>query len=108
MSSSKFPPSSRYYSVDTAVRTGDDGKPVVYLKRRFIPQPDQYQLIEVHTVKDGERLDVITSQHLGDPEQFWRLCDANAAMHPLELTEKPGQQIRVTLPEGLPGQSEGE
>ena len=28
------------------------------------------------------------AQYLGDPEQFWRICDANGAMRPEELTEE--------------------
>ena len=40
-----------------------------------------------------------------DPEQFWRLCDANAAMRPDELTESVGRRLRITLPEGIPGVS---
>ena len=53
--------------------------------------------------REGERLDIIAAQHLGDPEQFWRLCDANGAMRPDELTETVGRRLRITLPEGIPG-----
>ena len=38
----------------------------------------------------GDRLDNITAKYLGDPEQFWRMCDANGAMRPEELTETIG------------------
>ncbi|MGH7229842.1 MAG: LysM domain-containing protein, partial [Nitrospiraceae bacterium] len=41
--------------------------------------------------------------YVGDPEQFWRLCDANAAMRPEELTGIIGRVLRITLPEGIPG-----
>ena len=41
--------------------------------------------------------------YLGDPEQFWRVCDANRAMRPDELTETIGRRLRITLPEGIPG-----
>ena len=51
----------------------------------------------------GDRLDNITAQYLGDPEQFWRICDANDAMRPDELTETIGRRLRITLPEGMPG-----
>ena len=37
------------------------------------------------------------------PRQFWRVCDANAAMRPDELTETIGRRLRITLPEGIPG-----
>ena len=33
-----------------------------------------------------DRLDVMAAQYLGDPELFWRICDANGAMRPEEFT----------------------
>ena len=45
----------------------------------------------------GDRLDNITANYLGDPEQFWLLCDANNAMHPDELTAQIGQKLRIPL-----------
>ena len=36
----------------------------------------------------GDRLDLITARTLGDPEQFWRVCDANDALDPAELTDR--------------------
>jgi hypothetical protein len=60
--------------------------------------------LQEHVVTQGERLDNITALYLGDPEQFWRLCDANAAMQPEEL-EEISRRLRITLPEGVPGVS---
>jgi hypothetical protein len=60
-------------------------------------------LLQLHTVTEGERLDNITARYLGDPEQFWRVCDANNAMRPEELTETIGRKLRITLPEGITG-----
>ena len=50
-----------------------------------------------------ERLDNITAKYMDDPEAFWRIADANAAMRPEELTETIGRRLRITLPEGIPG-----
>jgi hypothetical protein len=58
-------------------------------------------LVEV-TVTDGDRLDLITGRTLGDPEQFWRVADANNAMNPSELTEEPGTIVRVPIPQVEP------
>ena len=33
----------------------------------------------------------------------WRICDANGALRPEELTELIGRRLRITLPEGVPG-----
>ena len=98
-----FPATSRYHDIATATIERPDGKIDVYLRRRFIPPPENFSLLHEHLVVQGDRLDNVTARYLGDPEQFWRICDANAAMRPDELTETPGRRLRITLPEGLPG-----
>jgi len=98
-----YPITSRYYGVEMAELTLPNGKTVVYLRCRFVPSPERFHLLQLHTVTEGERLDNITARYLGDPEQFWRVCDANNAMRPEELTETVGRQIRITLPEGITG-----
>ena len=99
----RFPPTSRYYGIDTATIQTADGTTITYLRRRFVPQPDQFNLLVEHTVADGERLDNITAQYMNDPEQFWRICDANNAIDTNALTDTVGQVLRITLPEGIPG-----
>ena len=103
MSTNNFPLTSRYYGVETATLTTDAGKTTIYLRRRFVPSPDRFALLQFHEVTQGERLDNITARYLGDPEQFWRLCDANGVLHPDEMMRPIGRQLRVTLPEGIPG-----
>ena len=103
MSTFQFPPTSRYYGIETATLESVNGDKTVYLKRRFVPEPERFSLLLVHGVRQAERLDNIAAQYLGDPEQFWRLCDANRALRPDELTERPGSTLRITLPEGIPG-----
>lgn len=98
-----FPPTSRYHGIDTAKKKTVDGKTVIYLRRRFIPPPERFSLLQEHTVVQGDRVDNLANQYLGDPEQFWRMCDANGVMRPDELTETIGLRIRITLPEGIPG-----
>ncbi len=103
MSTNNFPLTSRYYNIETASLETPAGKTIIYLTRRFVPSPDRFALLQVHVVTQGDRLDNITANYLGDPEQFWRVCDANAAMRPEALTETIGRSIRITLPEGIPG-----
>lgn len=98
-----FAANSRYYGIDTATLTSQPGNTIVYLLRRFLPRPENFQVLQEHTVTQGERLDNIAAQVLGDPELFWRLCDANNAMRPDELTETVGRMLRITLPEGITG-----
>jgi hypothetical protein len=99
----QYPITSRYYQVEMATLETPDGKTVVYLRRRFVPDPGRFSLLQEHTVTEGERLDNITAQYLGDPEQVWRVVDANNAMRPEDLTAEPGRALRITLPEGIPG-----
>jgi hypothetical protein len=100
---SMFPPTSRYFGVDPAWLEIGDELTIVYLRRRFVPQPEGFALLQEHVVVEGDRLDNITALYLGDPEQFWRVCDANRAMRPEKLTETIGRRLRITLPEGIPG-----
>jgi hypothetical protein len=104
---SRFPPNSRYHGIPTAKLTLPDGREVAYLRRRFVPQPEGLALLYTVRVEEGDRLDNLAATHLGDPELYWRLCDANAAMRPDELTEEVGRELRVTLPEGVPGTPNG-
>jgi len=102
-----FPPSSRYHGIEVATRTASDGRPMAFLRRRFCPQPERLALIREHAVTDSDRLDNLAAAYLGDPLLFWRLCDANRALDPAELTAAVGRRLRITLPEGVPGTSLG-
>lgn len=102
-----FPPNSRYNGIDTGTLTTVTGDTIVYVRRRFVPPPERFALVQEHTVVEGDRLDNLAAKYLGDPERFWQLCDANAAMRPEELTEIVGRILRITLPEGIPGTQNG-
>lgn len=100
---SLFPPASRYHGLQTLTHTREDGKQIAYLERRFLPDPSQFADLREHRVAEGDRLDNLAFVYQGDPEQFWRIADANAAMHPEDLTAQIGRSLRITLPEGIPG-----
>ena len=95
-----FTITSRYYTVDTAQLVTADGKTIVYLRRRRVPQPEEFVTLREHSVVDGDRLDNITAQFVGDPEQFWRLCDLNRVQRPVDLTATPGTAVGVPSLEG--------
>jgi hypothetical protein len=103
LKSTLFAANSRYAGIDTATLSLPQGKTIIYLTRRFLPPAERFQLLQEHTVTQGERLDNITAKYMADPTLFWRLCDANNAMRPEELTETIGRKLRITLPEGIPG-----
>jgi hypothetical protein len=94
-----FDSTSRYQAVETATLTAPDGRAVAYKRRRFLPRGAELPLIAEVTVAQGDRLDVVTARALGDPEQFWRVADANDAMNPDELTADPGRVLRIPLPQ---------
>ena len=98
-----FPPNSRYHGIELAKRETNDGRTVVHLRRRFVPPPERFDLLQEHTVLSGDRLDNLAHQYFTDAERYWQICDANNAMRPDELTETPGRKLRITLPEGIPG-----
>ncbi|MBS0587245.1 MAG: LysM domain-containing protein [Proteobacteria bacterium] len=102
MNDNRFPPTSRYAATDTAEVVQPDGRRIVYLRRRFVPDPSRYATMLEHRIVEGDRLDRLTAAYLGDAELFWRLADANGVMHPREL-EELGRWIRLTLPEGMLG-----
>src|ERR1044072_958695 len=98
-----FSLNSRYYNILVTKIETPDGRKIIYVRRRFVPPPERFELLLEHVVTQGDRLDNVAAQYLGDPEQFWRLCDANGAIRPDELTETIGNKIRITLPQGIPG-----
>jgi hypothetical protein len=98
-----LPPTSRYASVGTTTLTTAGHTTVVYLERRFVPQPDSLSQAGTYTVKPGDRLDLIASATVGDPSQWWQVADANRAMWPEDLTATAGTVLRITLPQGVPG-----
>jgi hypothetical protein len=100
-----FSATSRYFGLDTRTMTAPDGSNIIYLRRRFVPSPDRFQLIQEYTVTQGVRLDNVAAQYLGDPELFWRLADANGAMRPEDLVATIGRILRITQPEGISGSS---
>ena len=99
-----FEASSRYYQIENATLTLDNGQVITYKKRRFLPDGQAMPLLQQVTVAASDRLDRIAGKVLGDPEQFWRICDANNAMYPLDLTthrakfcESPLQVNKMSL-----------
>ena len=100
-----FPTDSRYYNSAVLQYAAPNGQSIPYLARRIVPQPGapNYATLNQYTVKQGDRLDIIAAQYLGDPLMAWLICDANRAMQPWELTETVGRKLKITLPAGITG-----
>ncbi len=97
-----FDSTSRYYPLGVATLQvrDSDGFPrtIRYVQRRIIPSAEDMVTVIEHTVTQGDRLDNITARYIGDPTQFWRVCDVNNVMTPNELTDTIGRTIRIALP----------
>lgn len=94
-----FEPSSRYYNLKVARYTAPDGSHVLYKLRRFLPRGDSLPTLFRVRVLSHDRLDLIAARTLGNPEQFWQICDANGAMNPFDLAAEPGRSLRVANPQ---------
>jgi hypothetical protein len=86
---------SRYEHVADAEIPGPNGRTIRYKRMRFIPEaPARLS----YKVEQGDRPDLAAYRTLGDPEMFWRLCDANRIQRPADLTAVPGRRILVPGP----------
>jgi hypothetical protein len=95
-----FDTNSRYAGIPVAeiTITGADGvaRNVKYVRRRFLPRSAGMTVASERTINDSDRLDLITSDALGDPTLFWRIADLNDAMNPFDLTAKIGYTLRIS------------
>jgi hypothetical protein len=73
---------------------GPPGEGIAYLLLRRIPSPSPDR---VHMVRLGDRLDLLASTFFADPEQYWRICDANGALVPRGLVREPGHLLVIPL-----------
>jgi hypothetical protein len=94
-----FEHTSRYYELPVATIDLPGGRTVSYVSRRFLPPGDALPLLAQVTVAQSERIDLLAHRTLGDPLAYWRVCDANDAMDPDDLTSEPGRPLRIPLPQ---------
>jgi hypothetical protein len=93
-----FDSTSRYSAIRTVTLTAADGRAIAYKQRRFLPQAGALRVLVDVTLTQGDRLDLVAARTIGDPRQFWRICDANDTMNPFDL-EEVGLELRVPVPE---------
>lgn len=97
-----FEPNSRYHSIPTATHRTPEGEEIAFKRRRFLPRSGELPELGEVTISEGDRLDLIASRTLGEPESFWQIADANDAMDPAALTATPGRRLRITMPRANP------
>src|SRR5215469_5328737 len=98
-----FDHTSRYYALDTASLTLADGRTITYARRRILPQGSDLPTLTLVKVVPGERIDLVANRVYGDPLMYWRLCDANDAMDPLQMLAEaaadPTASLRAAMPQ---------
>jgi len=83
--------------VAEAELAGADDRTIRFKRLRFVPaSPARLS----YRVEEGDRPDLAAYRTIGDPEQYWRLCDANLVLRPADLTARPGRRILVPGPGG--------
>jgi nucleoid-associated protein YgaU len=96
-----FTATSRYANSQVKKLTTDEGETIVYIERRILPPllfDSSLSNVQEMIVSVGDRLDNISFRFLGDPELYWRICDVNDSLFPLDLTNEPGRAIRIPIP----------
>lgn len=93
-----FARGSRYENVADAAHVDGAGREITYKRLRIIPTP---RGVIGHTVARQDRLDLIANRYFGDPEQFWRIVDANEGMMPPELVAEIERRLVIPLVGGV-------
>ena len=88
---------SRYEPISEAEMEVSGGRTIRYKRMRFIPEIGGTLTVRV---REGERPDLLAHRILGDPEWFWRLCDANKVCRPADLAAPAGRLVVVPGPGG--------
>ena len=88
-------PEGRYARAEQRLLTGADGVTHAWLLPRLLPAPETLTIIADVPLNPVERLDTFTARTMGEPRAWWRIADANRAVHPRDL----GQRLKVPLPE---------
>ena len=96
--SSEFPPNSRYRNVPLRTTTAPDGTEITFVGRRIIPAIERYRALDRVRTDKGSRIDNVAADAYGDPEQYWRICDANGVAEPAAATEPEGRLLSIPLP----------
>ncbi|MFI7019154.1 hypothetical protein [Streptomyces sp. NPDC050164] len=103
-----YPRTSRYHDAEIGVHRLPDGTEVRYAKRRLLPPLEETgDATQTHTVRTGERPDLLGQRYFGDPGQWWQIADANPVLDPRELTDEPGREVDVPLAGHFPQGPQG-
>lgn len=93
-----FPPNSRYARDAIRETTLTDGTVRDFVGRRIIPRTERFQALDRHRADGDERIDALSAERYGDPELYWRICDANGDADPGLACRPAGRLLVIPLP----------
>jgi hypothetical protein len=93
-----FALNSRYRGVPLRTRVAADGTVETYVGRRIIPAMERYGVLARRKLVDDDRIDRIAADAFGDPEQYWKICDANGDQDPALAAGPAGRLLVIPLP----------
>ncbi len=84
---------SRYKDIPNYTAVDTSGKAYQTKSLRWIPET---RGTFMHTVKEGDRLDLLAYKYYGDPKRWWLISDANQdTFFPTDLLKEPGKKIII-------------
>jgi hypothetical protein len=98
MTTSPFPPDSRYANTEILTRTRADGTVESYLARRILPSLDRFVPLDHYRLTGAERVDGLASDAYGDAFLWWRIVDASGEPDPANLTGTEGRLVVIPIP----------
>ena len=93
-----FPPNSRYYQMPIRTHVTPDGTVESFVGRRIIPALERYRVLDRYRTRSKSRIDTVADEVFGDPELYWRLCDANGDAEPATAAQPEARLLIVPLP----------
>lgn len=90
-----FPPDSRYHGAPMKVASLPNGREVRYVGRRFMPAPETIEQSAIHTVRGGDRLDLLAAQYFGNTTQGWKILDSNTVREPAIALANAGSRLVI-------------
>jgi hypothetical protein len=93
-----FALNSRYRGVPLRTRTAADGTVEAYVGRRIVPAMERYGVLGRRRLADDDRIDRIAADAFGDPEQYWKICDANGDPEPASAAGPAGRLLVIPMP----------
>lgn len=93
-----FSDRSRHAGLPLRERVDAHGRRIVHVTVRPVPPAAASAAGAPVRISDSDRLDGLAWRLTGDPGAWWMLADANGALHPGDVLEAPGADIRAPAP----------